>query len=206
MMNPHLRFWGERKFDDELLDKKLDDESPTSVVLGVRLYTNRLTMIPARRLADLFSGLTKLELSGNEIRCIPKEIRLLTNLQHLYLNRNKLTFVPVELTECSKLMDLYLAKNQISYIPSLEKLTKLKLLWLEGNLLSKELEQGLSREEMYKICRAKSLQKVRNAVRCFCLCMHQTQMLPKDVATLIAKEYVWSCKDEDGETWAKIKY
>lgn len=78
-----------------------------------------------------------LDLSGQNLITIPKDIAKLTILNDLNLSNNKLTKFPVELLEIKSLMGLNLSNNNISSIPSNTVIPpNIQILNLSANKLS----------------------------------------------------------------------
>lgn len=78
--------------------------------------------------------LTKLDLSGECIQAIPKEIRLLQQLKELYLTNCGLTILPLELFALTQLKNLTLQNNYLISIPNeINNLKNLEVLDLQNN-------------------------------------------------------------------------
>jgi Leucine-rich repeat (LRR) protein len=87
--------------------------------------------------APQLMGITKLHLSHHQIKVIPPEIGLCTQLQELYLNGNRITSIPVEIGCCTQLQKLDIRYNQITSIPSaIGSCTQLQVLNLNGNKIT----------------------------------------------------------------------
>ncbi|MFN8672353.1 MAG: leucine-rich repeat domain-containing protein [Candidatus Sericytochromatia bacterium] len=72
-----------------------------------------------------------LDIGGNKIKSIPKEIENLVNLKSLKIGRNELKEIPDELYNLKNLEILYLGENDLGFIsPKINQLTKLKELYL----------------------------------------------------------------------------
>jgi len=82
--------------------------------------------------ADL-EKVTRLDLGGNKLTELQKELENLTQLTWLELSSNQLTEVPKGLEKLTQLMELYLRNNQLTDVKGLEKLTQLKSLVLQNN-------------------------------------------------------------------------
>ena len=77
---------------------------------------------------------TELNLSGNQIKEIPKEIQYLTQLTELYFGRNQITEIPKEIQYLTQLTELRLWGNKIKEIPKeIQYLTQLTYLSLSSN-------------------------------------------------------------------------
>ncbi len=99
------------------------------------LIGNQLSEIP-RELGRL-STLRELYLSNNQLSEIPRELGQLSTLRELYLSNNQLSEIPRELGQLSTLHRLGLSNNQLREIPrELGQLTNLQMLYLIGNHLS----------------------------------------------------------------------
>jgi len=82
---------------------------------------------------ELFAE-TELYLNDNEIKTLPPEIGLLTNLQRLYLHNNKIVKLPPEIGSLSNLRELSLYNNQIKSLPpEIASLINLQRLYLDNN-------------------------------------------------------------------------
>ena len=91
------------------------------------------------------TGTGFLDLSGNQLKEIPKEIGHLVNLTSLDLSQNQLAEIPKEIGHLVNLTSLHLWGNQLAEIPKeIGHLVNLTSLYLSGNRL-KELpnEMGL---------------------------------------------------------------
>ncbi|MGE8792255.1 leucine-rich repeat domain-containing protein, partial [Leptospira kirschneri] len=69
-------------------------------------------------------NLQKLDLKGNRLTTVPKEIGQLQNLQKLDLKGNRLTTLSDEIGQLKNLQKLYLIDNQLS-LEEREKIRKL---------------------------------------------------------------------------------
>jgi len=77
-----------------------------------------------------------LNLVGNQLTSVPKELGQLKNLKYMSLYNNKLRSIPKELGNLTNMNELLLSENQLTSVPKeLGKLTKLETLTLEGNPL-----------------------------------------------------------------------
>ncbi|MEH1930466.1 COR domain-containing protein [Nostoc sp.] len=80
---------------------------------------------------------TELDLSGEGLTTLPREIVQLTNLQSLDLSINRLSSLPPEIVQLTNLQSLYLTDNQLSSLaPEIVQLTNLQSLNLSINRLS----------------------------------------------------------------------
>jgi len=81
--------------------------------------------------------LSYLDLSGKELRSVPKELGKLTYLMHLDLNNNQLTSIPPELGQLTTLVNVFLGNNKLTSVHrELGQLTNLKVLYLHNNQLT----------------------------------------------------------------------
>jgi Leucine-rich repeat (LRR) protein len=95
----------------------------------------------------LLQGITRLDLSGYELTCLPEEIGLCTGLQRLYLDHNQLTTLPERVfREMNALQRLYLFNNRLVYLPEgiFRGLNALQQLDLNNNQLT-ALPEGIFR-------------------------------------------------------------
>ena len=101
------------------------------------LRGQNITSIPAEVFTKpLVQNLTVLELSGNDLRSLPREICLLVGLEELYLARNGLKSLPKEIEDLSNLRRLNLVHNGFQEVPFfLSRLYMLQWLNLSGNLI-----------------------------------------------------------------------
>ena len=79
--------------------------------------------------------LRSLEVTGNEVRLLPKRINQLSRLLHLDLRNNGLVNLPEEIGHLALLEKLLLDHNQLAELPDLGQLRNLKKLSLAGNRL-----------------------------------------------------------------------
>ena len=78
----------------------------------------------------------KLNLSGNNLKCIPDNVYEYSNLEKLDLSNNRITEIPCDILKLRKLRTLDLAFNQIKVLQSaIFKLPKLRILNLHGNFI-----------------------------------------------------------------------
>jgi len=99
--------------------------------------------------ADL-EKVTGLNLQGNQLTGVPKELEKLTQLERLTLYGNQLTSVE-GLEKLTSLKMLSLTKNQLTSVKGLEKLTQLNELYLVSNQLTsvKGLEMLTQLEKLF---------------------------------------------------------
>ncbi|CAH3139599.1 unnamed protein product [Porites lobata] len=131
--------FGNNKFED--LPEVL---SFLSGLQRLHLFNNQLKKLNSVVLSGL-QKLTFLNLNGNQLQSLPKEINRLVSLQFLSVDHNQLHSVPTEICHLINLAELHLADNQISSLPEdvafLRNLTKL---YVYKNLIE-ELPEGLSK-------------------------------------------------------------
>jgi len=86
---------------------------------------------------------TELNLNGNKLKTIPKEIGNWKNLEVLNLNDNEISSLPKEIGDLTNLKDLYLGRNKLKMLPKeIGNLKNLEILHLGNNdfkVLPKEL-------------------------------------------------------------------
>jgi Leucine-rich repeat (LRR) protein len=81
--------------------------------------------------------LIDLDLSKNQITSIPEAIGLMSNIKWLNLNSNQITSIPPAIGQMSSLIGLNLDNNQITSIPKeIEHLSNLDCLLLKGNKIT----------------------------------------------------------------------
>ncbi|TRY56651.1 hypothetical protein DNTS_014130 [Danionella cerebrum] len=87
----------------------------------VDLSLSNLTEVPVKELPEFctLTHLIKIDLSKNQIVCLPEEIGRLTNLQHLDLYNNKLKMLPIGFSQLKSLKWLDLKDNPLE--PNLAK-------------------------------------------------------------------------------------
>lgn len=96
---------------------------------------NSLTEFPLE-ICELYE-LEQLNLSGNEIKIIPKEIAGLKNLKVFWCNNTGLEIIPDELTECRKLDTFGARGNKVKTLPNeFGQLKNLRWLTLENNRIT----------------------------------------------------------------------
>jgi C-terminal of Roc, COR, domain/Ras of Complex, Roc, domain of DAPkinase/Leucine rich repeat len=83
------------------------------------------------------TGLTKLDLGGNQLTALPDWMGNLTGLTTLWLNNNQLTALPGWMGNLTGLTQLYLGGSQLTALPDwMGNLTGLTNLWLGNNQLT----------------------------------------------------------------------
>ncbi|KAF8451263.1 hypothetical protein BGX38DRAFT_1269520 [Terfezia claveryi] len=91
------------------------------------------------QLAQVFQGLTAIDMHNNIVHALPENLATLTNLTTLNLINNKLGHEALELIcEITTLLDLKIGKNAIEgdLTPLIENLTKLEVLELQENKIT----------------------------------------------------------------------
>jgi len=110
----------------------------------LHLFNNQLNNLSSSVLSGL-QNLTFLNLNGNKLKTLPREINRLVSLQFLSVDHNHLSSVPTEICHLINLTELHLADNQISSLPEdmafLRNLTKL---YVHKNFIE-ELPEGLAK-------------------------------------------------------------
>ncbi|XP_061564853.1 leucine-rich repeat-containing protein 59 [Cololabis saira] len=123
-----------------------------------------LSEVPARELAS-FPKATVLDLSCNNITCLPPEFCSLTHLVKLDLSKNQLTSLPDDLGNLVGLQHLDLYNNKLAALPvSFSHLRSLKWLDLKDNPLEPTLAKAAGDcldEKQCKQCAIKVLQHMR---------------------------------------------
>src|SRR3972149_24423 len=124
--------------------KQIEDQSLTTLWDQIRLQLNlpaplqtadaiRAWMNDPANAGQLNSIIT-LSVVARNLRIIPSEIRLLTQLVRLFLNGNQITEIPDAIRPLTQLQVLDLLSNQITVIPdAIRDLTQLQILDLTRN-------------------------------------------------------------------------
>jgi Leucine-rich repeat (LRR) protein len=116
-----------KKMSEEDYLNKIDDDYEKSYRSHYRLYK-----FFERCGEHATNGGQKLNLSWKNLKSIPSEICLLTNLRELYLHVNRLKVLPVELSRLTNLTQLDLDSNNLEFIPvEFNSLTKLETLYVD---------------------------------------------------------------------------
>src|SRR3990172_7048871 len=104
---------------------------------------NSITTVVARDLRiipseiRLLTQLQVLDLASNQITEIPDALRALTQLQVLDLDRNQIKVIPDAICDLTQLRELYIACNLIREIPdAIRALTQLQRLYLNDNQIT----------------------------------------------------------------------
>lgn len=104
-------------------------------VSDLDLSGNQLTALP-ESLGQL-TALRTLSLDSNQLTALPEGLGQLTALRELWLSSNKLTALPEILAKCTTLQELFLNDNRLTALPeNLGQLTKLRELWINDNRLT----------------------------------------------------------------------
>gem|GEM_PF-1736733 len=143
-----------------------DEISKLLYLERLEISGNMLTIVPASVLGMKFltyldladndittienkNNLKKIEyidLSGNQIKALPRSFGSMKKLKTLDLSDNIIETIPVSLTGLTKLKELDLSGNRISVIPNqIKRLRRLKILNLEGNKLSEDEKAKVQR-------------------------------------------------------------
>lgn len=102
---------------------------------GLNLEGNALQEIP-KEIGEL-KQLKRLELSANKLTDLPGNIEELKGLTYLSLNDNQLTTLPMEIIKLGKLETLHLAGNKLANLPEgISELQNLQVLNLKNNQLT----------------------------------------------------------------------
>jgi len=122
---------------------------------------------------SIFKNLKILNLSNNQIKKLPKEIKKLENLEEIDLYNNRLQYLPKEIWKLKKLKILNLKNNQLqSLLDKIDELTNLEKLDLSYNRI-KEIPK-----EIWKLKKLKILDVSYNRI----------EKLPKEINELINLE------------------
>lgn len=144
-----------------IMDKEETDTISTTEAEEIKTLMVNDTGIKSIVGIEIFKNLIMLDISGNEIKEMPKEIGVLQNLRILIINDNQITDLgpgitnlinlevldassnkivklPVEITKLAKLEQLQLQNNMINELPNgITSLKSLEMLVLEDNLIEK---------------------------------------------------------------------
>ena len=115
----------------------------------LNLYGNKITHV-SKEIENL-SKLRYLYVSGNQLTEIPEEIGKLSKLEHLYLSNNRIKKLPKEIGQLSNLEELTLQSNLLKELPKeIGQLKNLQVLSLSSNtLVPKEIDLS---KEVYLYC------------------------------------------------------
>jgi Leucine-rich repeat (LRR) protein len=125
---------------NELLWKRMSERDYPGIIDSeyVKNYRGYYKLFKFLRSTHKFNYATTktkfLTISGIDIKSLPREICLLTNLQELYLHNNNLSVLPTELSRLTNLVRLDLDYNELESIPNeLSSLTNLHTLFVSGS-------------------------------------------------------------------------
>lgn len=127
-----------------------------------------------------YKQVTKLNLSGRNLKEFPEELFCYTNLTKLVLSNNRIKTVPKDILKLKKLKVLDLANNEINVLQSaLFRLPKLRTLNLYGNQVKKfpkqMMDSGLEKIIISKNpLEAGELQRIREKLEVVCTNMDLT--------------------------------
>lgn len=102
---------------------KLDRNLISNISINSYNFSNLSTFSISDNKLTSFEGIFEwktlqiLNLSGNNIEIIPKEIKNLKALKKLYLNKNKIKSIPKEIRELKQLIEFEIKNNSIEEIP-----------------------------------------------------------------------------------------
>jgi Leucine-rich repeat (LRR) protein len=115
------------------------------------LLTGTAVPLVKQRIVEAWSNReTTLDLSGQELIVVPRELGFLKSLEALYLQRNKLTSVPPEIGELTRLRTLDLSGNNLENLPwTIANLAKLENLFIKGNPLSSLPAEVVNRDAAF---------------------------------------------------------
>ncbi len=103
-------------------------------IKNIDLSGNNLNTLP-KQIADL-ENLSVLNLSDNQIEDFPNDILKLKKLEVLLLGNNKIREIPQKISSLENLKILDLSKNQVANLPAeLEELNNIEAIFLNGNEL-----------------------------------------------------------------------
>jgi Leucine-rich repeat (LRR) protein len=117
------------------LRKYANDPQLAPTVTKVEIIGQGLTEIP-KEISNL-NNLEILYLEQNQINEIPKEIFNLSNLKTIWLEENQITEIPKEIGNLTNLKSILIKYNQITEIPTeIANLTNLEILRLDYNQIT----------------------------------------------------------------------
>ena len=109
--------------------------SSISGLTSLDLHGNNLSALPAN--LDNLANLTTLNLSSNQLEALPSAIGNLTKIKELFLENNKIVTLPESMCKLKALTQLFLDKNRLAILPEwIGDLPSLEGLYLRGNQLS----------------------------------------------------------------------
>ena len=92
-----------------------------------------------------FSELTRIDLSGNLLRCLPESIGKLKNLDCLIIYENKISVLPESFSKLTSLRHVDIRFNNLKKFPEqITELSKLEILHIENNSI-KAVPEGVSK-------------------------------------------------------------
>ncbi|KAH9502239.1 Leucine-rich repeat-containing protein 69 [Bulinus truncatus] len=110
----------------------------------LHLFGNKITSIDGHSLVGL-KNLTFLNLNGNKLKTLPKEISCLSSLQHLSVDNNQLAELPLEFCALITLTEFHAAGNVLISLPlEFGYLVNLEKLFLQQNKI-RDLPESLGK-------------------------------------------------------------
>ena len=168
----------------------------TRAGLAEVLARETTVLIPNR--FDLLTSLRCLAVKDCCLTHVPSTISTLTMLRSLSLSDNSIRSVPAEIFErCLCLESVVLNNNRISTLPRIDKLQKLKLLWLSSNSLQRLPEGIETLSDLEDLCandnRIESLPKDLNNLRSLkrlSMAKNRIELMPRTIGALTRLEHL----------------
>jgi leucine-rich repeat protein SHOC2 len=125
-------------FLPDMMWESIESKEQLPHIVTLDLSKNRISKLPGRGLFGQLSKIWKLDVSSNELKELPVEIGLCSELKVIYAHGNVLRNVPVSFGGLTELVKITLNSNEIEDIPeaSLQKMISLQSLHLGSNKIA----------------------------------------------------------------------